>query len=301
MKQWLKITVTTAPQMGAAVSDYAVGGLGCAVETELNDEVETGVYHLFVARHNLLVSEIKDIVARLTTHMSQLAEIFQVESPEIRWETFKDQDWGKVWKTHFTPFHITPDCVIVPTWEKYVPEDNERVIVMDPGMAFGTGHHATTSLAMKLLEKEVQRQGKRCSVLDVGCGTGVLGIAACLIGAGSVTAIDNDPVAVTVARENGHINKVAAGMQISDTPVSRLQGRFSLVVANIVHDVLAEIADDLKRLTAVDGRLILSGVLCGDQVKTITGRYEKLGFTVTEMRTRDGWAALLLTRISSHD
>ncbi len=118
-----------------------------------------------------------------------------------------EEDWGKNWKDHFKPFTIVPGLVIAPTWEEYQPAAGEAVITMDPGMAFGTGHHATTSLSLELIRRTlVENGGQR--LLDVGTGTGILGMAALLFGAKDVLGLDNDPEAVSAAEENVRRNSL---------------------------------------------------------------------------------------------
>lgn len=295
MKKWLKITVTASPVICEPVSDFVIGILQGAVETELTDEQPDGVVHCYFEKENPSSQEIDEIVQRITEYAAEITAIFKEEKAHVSWQLLEDEDWSKTWKAHFSPFFITSDIVIAPTWEKYTPVNDEKVIVMDPGMAFGTGHHATTALALEMVEQEVRRQGS-CSVLDVGTGTGVLAIAAVLFGAGDVLGIDNDPIAVDVAGENAVLNTVDTVMRTSGAPVGDVAGQFGLVIANIVHDVLQELADDLAARTVSQGRLILSGVLHGAQVDSITKAFEQRGFTLLQETTRDEWAALLFEK-----
>jgi len=164
-------------------------------------------------------------------------------------------------------------------------------------MAFGTGHHATTALSLELLKGVlVKRDG--ASVLDVGTGTGILGMAAVLFGADRVVGIDNDPEAIAAASENVRRNGLEENMSISLTPLSTLVGSFSIVVANIIHDVLLDMAGDLDRLTAGGGRLILSGILTGEQSDNIIQQISKRGFSLTQHLQQKEWSAMLFEKMA---
>jgi ribosomal protein L11 methyltransferase len=169
------------------------------------------------------------------------------------------------------------------------------VIEMDPGMAFGTGQHASTRMALAPIRQ--CQETRRCQrALDVGTGTGILAMAAALFGAHQVVAIDNDPDAVTVARDNVARNGLAGKIEVSGTPVTQVQGPFPLICANIVHDVLAAMAQTLAGLTMPDGCLILAGILSGDQEDNMIRVYGELGLQPLNRLHQDEWAALLLRR-----
>ena len=188
-----------------------------------------------------------------------------------------------------------PGLVIKPSWEAYAPAAGERVIEMDPGMAFGTGQHASTRLALELITARLE-QGACARALDVGTGTGILAMAAALFGCTEVMAVDNDPDAVAVARQNVAHNHLGARIELAATPVAEIRGSFQLVAANIVHDVLVDLAPDLTRLTAPGGSLVLAGILNGGQEAHIVQVYAALGCRVHARRSQDEWVALELLR-----
>jgi ribosomal protein L11 methyltransferase len=292
---WLKVSVNAAPALADALSDFMMGVTGAGVEIIVDDNLAHTKINAFLEKRNPEEAETKEIVAQITEYAAELSDIFQVPLPEVSYSVIEDQDWGTVWKEHFKPFAIIPGLVIKPTWEDYRPSAGEQVIEMDPGMAFGTGHHATTSLSLALLQA-VLAEAKSASVLDVGTGTGILGMAAALFGAERVVALDNDPDATAAAAENVVRNGLGEKMSVSLTPLADLPGPFFLVVANIVHDVLLELADDLERLTAAGGRLILSGVLTGMQSDSIIGNFSARGFTLIRHLQQKEWSALLLEK-----
>lgn len=216
--------------------------------------------------------------------------------PELTTELLPDADWNAEWKKHFKPLHVTPSLVIVPSWEPYTAQGNENIIVLDPGMAFGTGHHESTRLALLLLE-ELRAQGVTFpTALDVGTGTGILAMAAALSGAERVIAIDNDPEAVTVAQENLAANKLQSRVEVSGHPLDAVTGAFPLVMANITSDVLIAMAPALTGKLAAGGHLILAGILAGPQEDEVCRHYVREGCENLR-HCRDGeWAALLLRR-----
>ena len=216
-----------------------------------------------------------------------------VEKPTIDSEIIADQDWSKNWKEYFKPFEILEGLIIAPSWQPYTLGENEKVIVMDPGMAFGTGHHATTRLCLKMIRSETD-SFHGGAVLDVGTGTGILGMAAALWGAVNVLGIDNDNEAVAAAEQNVRRNKLHEKMSISNKSLVELEGKYPLVVANIIHDVLIALADDLKRVTGSGGILILSGLIYGDQTRSITERFQKSGFRLLQEEQDGEWGAVKL-------
>jgi len=176
----------------------------------------------------------------------------------------RNEDWANNWKVHFKPVRLGKRLVIKPTWEEFTPQGGDLVIQIDPGMAFGTGAHPTTRMCLEQLEEICFDQcgGKLPDpVLDVGTGSGVLSIAAALMGAHEITAIDIDPEAVRVTGENLALNGFAGEVDVSTTDLSALAGSFAVVLANILAEELVRLADRLDARVAAGGWLILSGIL----------------------------------------
>ena len=214
----------------------------------------------------------------LRQFLASLSHIFtDCSAPLFNTEMIQEEDWGKTWKSFFTSFQITPKLTIKPSWEKeQSPEANKEklVIEMDPGLAFGTGHHASTQLALLLLEQLFQNN-KECleNVLDVGTGSGILAMGCGLFGAQNVLAIDNDPDAVETAKGNIIRNRLEHIVTVSGQDIAAIQPGFDLLVANIIHNTLAEMATLLTGLLAPEGYLVLSGILKGDQENSIREIY----------------------------
>jgi len=201
-----------------------------------------------------------------------------------------EEDWADSWKKYYKPIKTGKRLVIVPVWEEYEPEDGEITVLMDPGMAFGTGTHETTRLCAGLVEKYTQ---DGCSVLDVGCGSGILAIAAAKLGAGKCFACDIDPVAVRVANENTELNNTpnvecAVSNLLGQVPM--IDGGYNVVVANIVADIIIRLAPDVGAYMAKDGVLIVSGII-EERADEVTEVLIREGFEIRDERRENGWYA----------
>jgi ribosomal protein L11 methyltransferase len=202
-----------------------------------------------------------------------------------------EEDWADSWKQYFKPQKIGQSFVVRPSWEEYEAQPGEKVILIDPGMAFGTGLHATTRLCLRAFEGLVN-QGD--TVADVGTGSGILAIGAVLLGASSVTATDNDPLAVKIARENAQLNDMGdkIAVKVAETPPT---GLFSLVVANILPDVILGMADGLAAAVKPGGFLVVSGIIERRAEEVRTG-LRACGLTVLETTSEAEWVAITAQR-----
>ncbi len=292
---WLRFSIKAHPVLVDALSDFLVGVTGAEVEIAVDDESPFITVNAFIEKQGEDDTQENHIHGQISDYVKDLADIFQVSVPPVAASIIEDQDWANTWKEYFKPFAIIPGLVIKPTWEEYCPVGGERVIEMDPGMAFGTGHHATTTLSLELV-KSVLAESESKSVLDVGTGTGILGMAAVLFGAERVLGIDNDPDAVDAALSNVCRNGMEKKMSVSLTPIEEVQETYSLVVANIIHDVLIELADDLVRLTSQGGNVVLSGILTGKQSDNIKEHFCKRGLSLKRHLQKKEWSAFLFSR-----
>jgi ribosomal protein L11 methyltransferase len=173
------------------------------------------------------------------------------------------EDWSSSWKVHFKPLRVGKRLLIVPTWEDAAQLPDDLVIRIDPGMAFGTGGHETTRLCLELLES-VMEGGPLLevpSLLDLGTGSGILAMAAALLGAGRILALDIDPDAIEVARENLVLNEMADLVECGTVPLESLAERFDIILANILAEELVRLAPNLADRLNPGGSLILSGIL----------------------------------------
>ncbi len=293
--QVTKVTIKAEAILTESISDFLIGVLNAAVEYSVDDEPTSQAIHAFIIADSWNDDERKAMEAAVKQFTDEMAAVFRVDKPSVESEIVADQDWSKNWKEYFKPFEILEGLVIAPSWEPYRPQNNEAVIVMDPGMAFGTGHHATTRLCLQLIrsENDFVQDG---TVLDVGTGTGILGMAAALWGATDVLGIDNDGEAVAAGERNVRRNRLQQKMSVSQAPLAEVAGRYSLVVANIVHDVLIKLARDLEKVTRPGGVLILSGLIYGDQTRSICDCFQGLGFRLLQEKQEGEWGALVFRK-----
>jgi ribosomal protein L11 methyltransferase len=220
-----------------------------------------------------------------------LAERFPADTPEITLRFVAEEDWADAWKQYFKPQRIGEHIVIKPTWEPFAPAVGDIVIEIDPGMAFGTGLHATTRLCLTALESLV-RPGQR--VADIGTGSGILAVAAARFGAAHVVAVDNDPLAVEIAAENVAVNRV--GDRVHTEVASRPPaGSFDIVVANILAEVILGMADALFAATAPGGVLIASGVI-EPRAEDVRRGLTTVGFVVLRTEADGEWVAVIAGR-----
>ena len=206
-----------------------------------------------------------------------------------------EEDWANSWKAYYKPLHIGKKMVIVPAWERYEEKPGEIIVRMDPGMAFGTGTHETTRLVIELLE-QYTKAGMR--VLDVGCGSGILAICASKLGAAECKAYDIDPVAVRVARENikdsGETNVTC---DVSDLlcGVDLTGGKYDLICANIVADIIIRMAPDVGAYMKDDAILLASGIIT-ERAEEATAALVANNLTVAARHDDNGWCALVVKK-----
>lgn len=201
------------------------------------------------------------LVASFTTREDAESAILELDaSLSPRYEEIVGDAWRDAWKEHYRPFAIAPGIVIRPPWEPYEAKPGEKVLELEPGRAFGTGLHETTRLVAQALAKHASELAGTV-VLDVGCGSGILALAAIVLGAKSAVAIDVDQEAIDVTNENAQRNHLSDRIQASTTDLAELEMTSKVVVANIEAKVLIPIAHVLERHVAPGGLLLLSGIL----------------------------------------
>jgi ribosomal protein L11 methyltransferase len=228
----------------------------------------------------------------LDPHLEEMLADFVGSAVEVESKPIPDQDWNEVWKSHFSPIEVSPRLWVCPSWRLGETPPGAKVLVLDPGMAFGTGTHATTSLCMHAIDA-VLAKSPELDVLDVGTGSGILAIAAKLLGARRVVGTDNDPVAIRVAEENAALNQVE--LDLSTQTLHGVKGPFPLVVANIMAGTLIELAPLLVRQVAPGGTLLLSGIL-DFQADEVAAAYAAAGLTESDRQAQAEWVLLQFTR-----
>ncbi|NLG92426.1 MAG: 50S ribosomal protein L11 methyltransferase [Clostridiales bacterium] len=199
-----------------------------------------------------------------------------------------EEDWINNWKKYFKPIKVGEKLLIRPTWEEEYEAGNRTVLNLEPGLAFGTGPHETTRLCMELLEETVT---PGCDVLDVGCGSGILSVAALLLGAKSAVGVDIDPLAVKTAVQNAEINHVHERFTgVCGDLTEKVSGQYHIVVANIVADVILLLTKDIERFLYPDSVYLMSGIIDTREKDVLAALSPK--FEVIRRKTEKGWVAL---------
>ena len=201
-----------------------------------------------------------------------------------------EEDWASSWKEFFHPIKVGERIVIKPSWEEYVPMNNDLVIELDPGMAFGTGTHHTTAMCCRVLEDVVQPGSV---VFDIGTGSGILAVAAAKLGASSVQAVDFDKIAVRVAKENIGINNVQNLVQVSQSDLlAGVNGQADVIVANIVADIVIKLLPDLPARLKENGVFIASGIIT-ERLSDVTTAMLAQDLVIDKVIEEGGWVAIV--------
>jgi ribosomal protein L11 methyltransferase len=234
----------------------------------------------------------------LAEALAQMAEPFGVALPPLRWELQPEEDWALSWKRHWQPDPVGQRLLILPAWLQVPAERAERLaLLIDPGSAFGTGSHPTTRLCLEALEKR-SLTGSR--VADLGCGSGILGIASLVLGASEVLASDTDSLAVRATAENAALNQAGAHLQVQLGSADVLQQLLAgapadLLLCNILAPVLTALTPAFSELLTARGEGLLSGLLV-DQAPALTAHLEAHGWRVTTEAEQGRWALLAIQR-----
>ncbi len=224
-----------------------------------------------------------------------LKERFIAENIEFKIDNkgVDDADWNENWKKYFHTSEVGEKLVIVPSWESYNNKDNRVLLNIDPGAAFGTGTHATTSLCLSLLENYVYPD---TNMLDIGTGSGILSIASVLLGAKSAIGIDIDAQSVKTAKENAQINKIGNKCEfIVGDLTDKISGKYNVICANIVADVIIKLFQDVENFLSDDGVFIISGIIDIRKYEVLAAAKDK-GFTILKECYKDNWCAFVLEK-----
>ncbi len=289
--EWLEASVTVVPEIAEAVSEvlsrYAPRGVVIETTSPGDWEHSPVTVRAYVPYDDQVSSTKRSIQAA----MGHLNQIHPVPPPTFRRLT--EADWSEAWKQNFHVLHIGQHIVIRPSWCDYIPRLDDVVIHLDPGMAFGTGLHPTTQMCLEALEQRV-RPGDQ--VLDIGTGTGILAICAARLGASLVVGVDNDPVAVRMARENVRLNQVEDSVTILAGSLSNVSGQYDIIVVNILAKVIIKLLDEgLTSLLAPDGHVIATGIIT-DQAEAVVMAMEKQKLLLIKQQQKDDWVCLIACR-----
>lgn len=300
--EWSEVRVTTDARCAEAVADifheWGAGGVIIEDPASIRSYVEQEIWDAhgfdqdYLDRKDVVVRAFYALPGQVTSE--QLARMQNVAGPacQIHMLTVRDEDWADNWKAYYHPTRVGEHIIIRPTWEECPDQEGDVTVVLDPGMAFGTGTHITTRQCLELLE-EAMVPGMR--VVDVGTGSGILAIAAAKLGAAEVLAIDLDPTAVAVAQENVLTNEVASRVRVELLDLADLTAQNAdLVIANLTAPVLTALVQNLALTVRPGGQLIGAGIGREQwpELENLLGKH----FDIEKVATEGDWVAILLRR-----
>ena len=309
-RSWAEIELRVADELAGAVSNRLIeegaNGVVLLDEDYFWDEDgnrQHGEPGITTVKSYFPTEAMLDIRSALESYLRNLKELYpNVPEPEIQVRNMPGEDWAHSWRRFFKPTEVSKGIIIKPTWETYKPKTGDLVIEIDPGMAFGTGLHATTRLCIDAIRRNVWREdqfGARRlahNALDVGTGSGILAILLAKLGVPHTVAIDVDATAVEVARDNAKLNKVLDKIEVRKATIQRITETFDIVVANILAETIMGMRDELIARTRKGGVIILSGILKqkGADVKR---SFQRGAVEFVESFNDEDWTSLVFHKI----
>ena len=287
---WIQVRLDTTSDHADILEDLLMEAGACAVT--LQDAKDQPVYEPELGTTPLWQDTVVVGLFNAQTRTDELIPFLEANAglepfPPHKIELVEDKDWEREWMTHFHPMQFGHRLWVCPSW-KEVPDPNAINLMLDPGLAFGTGTHPTTALCLRWLDQQDQLNDKE--IIDYGCGSGILAIAALLLGARSAVGVDLDPQALEATIENARRNHIPAGKLSVFLPGDEPNEQADVVLANILAGPLTQLAGKLAGLTRTGGSIALSGILA-EQADDIAQTY-KQWFTMDDPITVDGWAML---------
>ncbi|MBE6808266.1 MAG: 50S ribosomal protein L11 methyltransferase [Ruminococcaceae bacterium] len=253
-------------------------------EELINKDRSCSIIHIYISECDNAAEALEFLKERLT------AEGVPFEAGSVGVD---DSDWNENWKKYFHTIEIGEKLAVVPSWENYENPQNRTILSIDPGAAFGTGTHATTSLCLELLQDKICDGVK---MLDIGCGSGILALASVLLGAENAVGVDIDAQSVKTATENAQINNISDKVKfIVGDLADKISGKYEVICANIVADVIIRLLPDVDKFMTDNGVLIISGII-DIRKEDIFEAVVKNGFTIIEEKYKDNWCAFVLSK-----
>lgn len=306
--KWTEVVIKTTEEAYDAISDMltTIGAGGVTIEdpNDIRREIEKP-NSLDYADDNFLNSLGDDVVIKayfpgelnivelkglIREKLDFISNFLDVGKGFEGHNEVDEEDWSVAWKKYYKPVRISDRVVIKPSWEQYEKNNDEIIIEIDPGMAFGTGTHETTRLCTELIEKYLNK-GDR--VIDLGCGTGILAIAAAKLGAENITAVDIDEIAVRVTKENCELNGVSDKINSYRGIIDDIKKeKVNFIVANIIANVIIDIAEKVPSYLQDGGLFVTSGII-RERKEEVKEAYFKQGFTLLETKEIGEWVAMV--------
>ena len=304
METWNELTVKVKTEDTARASDVCtvIADMGIYVEDYSDlENVVWNIAHVDLIEQELLERDrthsLIHVYIKQEKDALECVEFIKarLDAEGIEYETsivgVNEEDWANNWKQYYHTQRIGKRIIVTPSWEEYVPAEGEVQMRLDPGMAFGTGTHDTTRLCLELLEEVVTPETR---ILDVGTGSGILSVGGVLLGAPSALGVDIDPVAVKVANENAEINEVTGKTEfVCGDLTDKVHGKFEIVTANIVADVIIRLLSTVKNYLLKGGVLIVSGII-DTRADEVENACHEAGFVTEKRLEHGGWVAIKL-------
>lgn len=310
---WIEITIKTTTEAVEAITNilYENGAQGAMIDDPTDfffqkaneydwDYVEEDVFKRADGDDSVkiktYISEEKNVAEFIDTVRARIQLLkdcdLDIGLGTVETTQVNEEDWANNWKKYYKPFRLGEKILIKPEWEDCEPQDGDIVIEMNPGMAFGTGNHETTSMCIENIERYLTEDS---IVYDIGCGSGILGITAAMLGAKSVLGIDIDEVAVKVANENirkNHVENVMTAIKGNLADEIDESKKADIIVANIIADVIIFLSKDIKKYIKKDGYFISSGIIL-DKVDEVVEALKSNGFEVLNVEKKGEWACIV--------
>ena len=298
--KWAQVTITTSQEASDAVANYLFerDATGVEVRDTLSSNSPSVTLISCFPTDDLIGEQVQD----LRDFLASLTQVgINTHPAKVTLRSIEEDNWSEQWRSAFPPQKIGKRLVIAPTWDDIVPEPSEVLIRLDPGMAFGTGQHATTQLALELLEAAIEDSDV---VADIGTGCGILGIAAAKLGAKRVDAVDLDATTIPIAQNNIQLNEVGSIIRLYQGDGLNVleKQKYPLIVANILTKVILPMIPRCPEFLEPAGRLILSGILAQEAAQ-VEAQLSENGFRVLEIRqlkeshevaqTGENWVGIL--------
>jgi ribosomal protein L11 methyltransferase len=308
--KWMEITVLTSQEAKEAATEvlYRAGAAGVVVEDSISpvlaDDLEDYIPNpdaLLPLDEVRLIAYLPDteavvaVIESIRAEVAALAEFgLDAGKAEVAAVEVEDEEWATSWKQYYRPIPVGDKLLIKPSWEAPDPRWSDRLIIeLDPGMAFGTGTHETTTMCLEILQT-IDLAGKR--MVDLGSGSGILAIAAARLGVSSVEALDYDPVAVRVASENVSRNGVSDIVRVQESNLlATVTGRYDVIVANIIARIIIAALPDVVKHLEPDGIFVASGII-REKADQVSAELASHGFTVVERLEAGEWVAFVAQR-----
>jgi ribosomal protein L11 methyltransferase len=289
-----RISVTTTLEAEEAVAELLGEILGQPAASHFNVETQISVISVFGARKIILPRAVREEISAGLERIKNCG--LQIGSGKIKITTVRREDWAESWKRHFKAIEIGDALLVKPSWIKKLPRKNQAVVILDPGLSFGTGQHPTTDFCLREICRVRKQSSRRLdatkSFLDIGTGSGILAIAAAKLGCKPVRAFDFDPEAVRVAQANARVNRVLKEIKIASGDVARLstnpKQQFDLVCANLISNLLIAERKKIAAQLRPDGILVLAGILKAE-FGEVQKFYEDLGLKLVSAKSKREW------------